>query len=102
MDGTECGTIEIQFVMLIISSIGPSVGFGYGSPVSRRYASPNPFEGNLIRVDITIVPRTPPAEPGAANGSDGDQIAAANARQWMSRQWSRTNIVPAKFADRSS
>ena len=84
INGTKCGRVEIPFVMLIISSIGPSVGFDHGSPVSRRYASPYPFEGHLSRVDITIVRRAPaPAEPGA---TDGDQVAAANARQWMSRQ----------------
>jgi hypothetical protein len=61
------GRVEILFVMLIILSIGPSVGFDHGSPVSRRYASPYPFEGKLSRVDIMIVPRTlPPAGPDAA------------------------------------
>ncbi len=78
IDGVECGIVDIPFVMLILSSIGPSVGFDDGSPVSRRYASPFAFEGMLDRVDIRIV--TPP--PSTAS----DPVAAANARQWMSRQ----------------
>ncbi len=77
IDGAECGQVAIPFVMLIISSIGSSVGYDDGSPVSRRYASPYAFEGTLTRVDIQIVSRA---------GKDGDQVAAANARQWMSRQ----------------
>ena len=52
IDGTGCGTVDIPFVMLILSSIGPSVGLDHGSPVSRRYASPFAFEDTLDRVDI--------------------------------------------------
>jgi len=78
IDGTGCGTVDIPFVMLILSSIGPSVGLDHGSPVSRRYASPFAFEGTLDRVDIRIVTPAPSAP--------GGQVAAANARQWMSRQ----------------
>jgi hypothetical protein len=77
IDDVACGIVDIPFVMLIPSSIGPSVGFDHGSPVSRRYASPFAFEGVLDRVDIRIV--TPP--PAA-----GDPVAAANARQGMARQ----------------
>lgn len=84
IDGAECGQVEIPFVMLIISSVGPSVGFDHGSPVSRRYASPYAFEGTLDRVDIRIVSQ---AQVAARQGdTDGDQIAAADARQQMSRQ----------------
>lgn len=77
IDGAERGSVDIPFVMLIPSSVGPSVGFDHGSPVSPRYASPFAFEGRLDRVDIRIV--TPPS-------AAGDPLAAANARQSMSRQ----------------
>jgi arylsulfatase len=82
--GDECGGVDIPFVMLIPSSIGPSVGFDHGSPVSRRYSSPFAFEGTLDRVDIRII--TPPLAPDAAGDDGAGQIAAATARQWMSRQ----------------
>jgi arylsulfatase len=84
IDGIECGQVEIPFVMLIISSVGPSVGFDHGSPVSRRYASPYAFEGTLDRVDITIVSRAQVAAHQV--DTDGDQMAEADARQQMSRQ----------------
>ncbi len=60
--------------MTIMSSIGPSVGFDDGSPVSEEYDGPFPFEGTLHRLDVQLV--SPPA-PGEA---------AAEAREGMSRQ----------------
>ena len=78
VDDVACGIVDIPFVMLILSSIGPSIGFDHGSPVSRRYASPFAFEGELDRVDIRIVTSAPSAP--------GGPLAEANARQWMSRQ----------------
>ncbi len=78
INDAACGRVDIPFVMLILSSIGPSIGFDHGSPVSRRYASPFPFSGELSRVDIQIVVpaaglRVPAAEE-------------AEARESMSRQ----------------
>lgn len=74
INGAECGQVGFPFVMLIISSIGPSVGFDHGSPVSTRYASPFAFTGQLERVDVQI--RTP----------GRDDALTAQARESMSRQ----------------
>jgi len=78
INGTACGQAEIPFVMFIISSIGPSVGYDHGSPVSDRYASPFTFEGTLDRVEIQIVS----ARSAAAEAANADAIARAE----MSRQ----------------
>jgi len=76
IDGTDRGRVEIPYVMLILSSIGPSIGFDHGSPVSRRYASPFPFSGRLKRLDVQIITNPPTAS----------QLQAAEARETMSRQ----------------
>ncbi|HYI62285.1 MAG TPA: arylsulfatase [Acidimicrobiales bacterium] len=76
VDGAEAGSVAIPFVMSVMSSIGPSVGFDHGSAVSDLYQAPNPFAGDLRRVDIALV-RPPRAD-------DGD--AAAAERRTMSRQ----------------
>ena len=78
IDGRACGQVEIPFVMYIVSSIGPSVGYDHGSPVSDRYESPFAFEGTLDRVDIQIVS----ARDAAAEAANADAIARAE----MSRQ----------------
>ena len=71
IDGQACGQVEIAFVMYIISSIGPSVGYDHGSPVSNRYESPFTFEGTLDRVDIQIVS----ARDAAAEAASAEAIA---------------------------
>jgi hypothetical protein len=38
-----------------LSSIGPSVSYDHGSPVSDRHESPFRFSGRLDRVDLQIV-----------------------------------------------
>lgn len=55
IDGTDRGTLPIPFVMTLISSVGPSVGYDHGSPVSTRYRGPFPFEGELTRLDVALV-----------------------------------------------
>jgi arylsulfatase len=74
VDGEEAGTLELPFVMNIISSIGPSVGHDHGSPVSDRYDHAFPFAGTLHRVDIQLV-------SAAAAGA-----AASAEREAMGRQ----------------
>ena len=55
VDGVACGDLAIPFAMHIISSVGPSVGYDHGSPVSQRYSGHFPFEGTLQKVDIAVV-----------------------------------------------
>jgi arylsulfatase len=58
VDGEESGTLDLPFVMNIISSIGPSIGYDHGSPVSDRYRDAFPFAGTLHQVDIQLVERS--------------------------------------------
>jgi len=57
VDGEPDATIEIPRVMGVISSIGPSVGFDHGSPVSDAYRSPNAFAGTIDSVEVQLVGR---------------------------------------------
>jgi hypothetical protein len=75
IDGADCGGAEIPLVLFILSSIGPSVGYDHGSPVSDRYSAPFPFEGTLDRLDIQVV-----------SARDAAAEADAIARAEMSRQ----------------
>ncbi len=75
IDGVACGSMTVPVAMTIISSVGPSVGYDHGGPVSGRYTGRFPFEGTLHTVVIEL-PRD--GGPGAA--------AAADERAAMSRQ----------------
>ena len=48
-----------------MSSVGPSVGFDHGSPVSDRYEAPNPFTGPLHALHVDADPQGTHREPGA-------------------------------------
>jgi arylsulfatase len=72
-----CGSMTVPFVMTLISSVGPSIGYDHGSPVSERYADHFPFEGRLVRLDVSLV--TPESSDAAAQ-------AEADQREAMSRQ----------------
>ncbi len=82
IDGDAAGSVELPFVMLVISSIGPSIGVDHGSQVSPLYVGPNPFQGSLHRIDIQLVRR---ADPSAAAAEDAE-AAAADERRNMSQQ----------------
>ena len=77
IDGVDHGTLEIPFVMRVISSIGASVGYDHGLPVSRRYRDAFPFEGTLHRVDIEL---------RSANRTQEAANAEAQQRTDLSRQ----------------
>ena len=76
VDGADCGTLALPFVMRMISSVGASIGYDHGSPVSRRYTGENPFEGTLHQVDVQLL------SPGEAAA----ERAATDARAGLSRQ----------------
>lgn len=76
VDGKQSGTMEVPFAMTLMSSVGPSVGYDHGSPVSDRYSGPFPFEGTLFRLDVVLP---------APSGSDPSE-AAVNGRAAMGRQ----------------
>lgn len=78
IDGEECGVVSLPFVMRTMSSVGPSVGYDHGSPVSLAYTSRRdgfPFSGRLREVVIRLVSRQ----------HDSD-AAAAEARTTLGRQ----------------
>jgi len=74
IDGTEAGHTNIPWLMGTISSVGASIGYDAGSPVSLEYAGPFPFTGRLRQLDIQLVSRR-------------DQMAReAQMREGLSRQ----------------
>ncbi len=76
IDGADCGTVGLPFVMRMISSVGASIGFDHGSPVSRRYTDEYPFQGTLRQVDVQLL------TPGEAAA----ERAATEERAGLSRQ----------------
>jgi arylsulfatase len=76
IDDLACGTMAVPFAMTMISSVGPSIGYDHGSPVSERYTGHFPFEGRLVRLDVNLVR----AAGDEATRAEADQRAA------MSRQ----------------
>ena len=77
IEGVECGRVEFPFVMRVISSMGSSIGFDHGLPVSRRYSDAFAFEGTLHRVDIELAQ--------SRKAASADEAAAAQ-RAGMARQ----------------
>jgi arylsulfatase len=75
VDGEPSGQMAVPFAMTMMSSVGPSIGYDHGSPVSERYTGHFPFEGRLRRLDVALV------GPG-----DGDGAVEAEERSAMSRQ----------------
>ena len=73
IDGVQCAEAEVPFAMYIISSVGPSVGFDHGSPVSQRYQGHFPFEGTLHKVVVDMVRRPP--SPDAAQAAERAAMA---------------------------
>jgi arylsulfatase len=57
VEGRPAGRADLPRFMRMISSVGPSVGYDHGSPVSRRYAAPFPFQGTLHDVEIQVLTR---------------------------------------------
>ncbi|MFW2333550.1 arylsulfatase [Ilumatobacter sp.] len=57
VDGSPAGHAVLPRYMRMMSSVGPSLAYDHGSPVSTRYAAPFPFEGTLHEVEIQILTR---------------------------------------------
>jgi arylsulfatase len=56
IDGVPCGDADLPLFMLMMSSVGPSVGYDHGSAVSNRYRAPYAFTGTLHEVVIQASP----------------------------------------------
>ena len=76
IDDADAGTMTVPFVMRMISSVGASIGYDHGSPVSRRYSGENPFQGRLERVEVQLI----------APGEAAAERAATDERAGMARQ----------------
>jgi arylsulfatase len=75
VDAEVVAAAEIPFAMRVISSVGSSVAFDHGLPVSDRYDGPFPFQGTLHSVEIELVRR-----------EQVDDVAEAESREAMGRQ----------------
>jgi arylsulfatase len=70
INGRPAGSAELSLFMRMMSSVGPSVGYDHGSPVSARYEAPFPFAGRLHEVEIQLLSRQDLAAREAEAGSE--------------------------------
>ena len=61
VNGRPAGTVEIPLVMMMISSVGASIGYNHGSAISDRYAAPFAFGGTLHSLEIQLIDDDGPA-----------------------------------------
>jgi arylsulfatase len=52
--GEESGSVELPLAMRIMSSVGPSIGFDHGSPVSDCYDGEFRFSGTIHRLEVKL------------------------------------------------
>ena len=74
VNGQPAGVVEIPLVMMMVSSVGASIGYNHGSAVSARYEAPFTFDGTLHSLEIQLV------------NDDGPAAQQARAAAEMSRQ----------------
>ena len=74
VNGQPAGTVELPLVMMMISSVGASIGYNHGSAVSERYEAPFGFAGALHSLEIQLI------------DDDGPAAQQARAAAEMSRQ----------------
>jgi len=55
------GTVGVPLIMMMISSVGSSVGYNHGSAVSERYLAPFPFTGKLHELTVQLLDDQDPA-----------------------------------------
>ena len=63
--------------MRVVSSVGSSVGYDHGLPVSNRYQGNFPFEGSLHALDIELI---------SVDRAQDREVAAAEERTGMAQQ----------------
>ena len=78
IDGRESGTIEVPYVLRMISSTGFDVGRDSLSPVTDDYQAPFPFSGVIRKVVVDLAQYRP---PGAAREEEQARLRAEMARQ---------------------
>jgi arylsulfatase len=57
VNGQAAGSVDLPLFMRMMSSVGPSLAYDHGSPVSNRYTAPFPFAGTLHEVVIQLLSR---------------------------------------------
>ncbi len=62
MDGKECGSISVPYILRMISSTGLDIGRDGLSPVTNDYKAPFKFTGTIKRVHIELPRYRPPSE----------------------------------------
>ena len=55
VDGVAAGSADLPLFMRMMSSVGPSIAYDHGSPVSNRYEAPFAFTGTLHEVVIQLL-----------------------------------------------
>jgi arylsulfatase len=87
VDGEPAGQVTAPFAMIIMSSVGPSIGYDHAGGVSPRYRAPFPFTGDLRQVDVQLHGAAPaPAPEPDVSHHDSPDEAAADGRSGLSRQ----------------
>ena len=62
IDGSDCGTMEVPFVLRMISSTGMDIGRDGLSPVTDDYQAPFPFSGVIRRLLVDLPEYRSPSE----------------------------------------
>jgi arylsulfatase len=62
IDGNDCGTMEVPFVLRMISSTGMDIGRDALSPVTDDYIAPFSFNGVIRRLVVDLPKHRPPGE----------------------------------------
>ena len=80
IDNTDCGSIDVPFVIRMMSSTGMDIGLDRLSPVSDEYKdlAPFAFTGEIHQLDIDLLKYRPPGE--------ADEEAAARFKAEMAKQ----------------
>jgi arylsulfatase A-like enzyme len=55
VDGVPAGSADLPLFMRMMSSVGPSIAYDHGSPVSNRYEAPFAFTGTLHEIVIQLL-----------------------------------------------
>lgn len=61
VNGQPAGSVELPLVMMMISSVGASIGYNHGSAISERYQAPFTFSGTLHSLEIQLLDDDDPA-----------------------------------------
>lgn len=61
INGRPAGAVDLPLVMMMLSSVGASIGYNHGSAASELYRAPFAFTGNLHELEIQLLDGRDPA-----------------------------------------